>query len=141
MLGIVGYRRESELAVKKHMADEYQIPFEEIENIRIIVAYESEPDYSMSNWFLFIGEDGQLYENHGSHCSCDGFEGQWRPEKTSVEYLLSNKLYLCDVSDETKESIQEYIKKELQTYIPGPLPNRRDAIRATKNKNKIDTVP
>ena len=135
MLGIVGYSGDSELSVKKHMAGEFQIPFESVENIRIIVAYESEQDYSMSNWFLFIGEDGELYENHGSHCSCDGFEGQWGPEKTSVEYLLSNKLCLY-VSDDLKEEVQNHVKSALQNYVPRPLPSRRDAIKATRAKNK-----
>jgi hypothetical protein len=30
---------------------------------------------------------GQLYEVHGSHCSCYGLEGMWKPEEATVESL------------------------------------------------------
>ena len=30
---------------------------------------------------------GQMYEVHGSHCSCYGLERQWRPEATDAELL------------------------------------------------------
>jgi hypothetical protein len=29
----------------------------------------------------------KLYEVNGSHCSCYGLEGQWKPEETSLEAL------------------------------------------------------
>lgn len=31
--------------------------------------------------------DGKLYEVHGGHCSCNGLEGQWDPEETSVQAI------------------------------------------------------
>lgn len=32
--------------------------------------------------------DGKLYEVEGSHCSCNGLEGQWEPAETTAEALL-----------------------------------------------------
>ncbi len=37
--------------------------------------------------FVLFEENGKLYEVHGSHCSCYGLEGQWKPEETSIEAL------------------------------------------------------
>lgn len=31
--------------------------------------------------------DGKMFEAHGSHCSCNGLEGQWSPEEVSIEHL------------------------------------------------------
>lgn len=36
--------------------------------------------------------DKKLYEVNGSHCSCYGLEGQWKPEETSKVALGMRKL-------------------------------------------------
>lgn len=36
---------------------------------------------------VIFHRDGKYYEVHGSHCSCNGLEGQWQPEETSMEAL------------------------------------------------------
>ena len=52
----------------------------------ILLAFYGCADYEGNAFVLFI-KDGQLYEVHGSHCSCNGLEGQWQPEETSWEAL------------------------------------------------------
>jgi hypothetical protein len=42
--------------------------------------------------------NGVLYENHASHCSCFGLEGQWEPEETTVE-ALKKTCSFCFVDD------------------------------------------
>lgn len=37
--------------------------------------------------FILYRKFGQLYEVHGSHCSCYGLEGQWDPEETTIASL------------------------------------------------------
>jgi hypothetical protein len=37
---------------------------------------------------VIFERNGKLYEAHGSHCSCQGLEGQWNPEETSLEALM-----------------------------------------------------
>jgi hypothetical protein len=45
--------------------------------------------YSTENYagdaFVLFEQGGKLFEVNGSHCSCYGLEGQWRPEE--VDYL------------------------------------------------------
>ena len=61
----------------------------------IVAAYEYE-DYSGSAWVLFRGDDGELYEVNGGHCSCNGLEGQWEPERTSIEAIRLRKDHWSD---------------------------------------------
>ena len=39
--------------------------------------------------FVLFRKDGKLYEVNGSHCSCNGLEGSWSPEQTSVAALTA----------------------------------------------------
>ncbi len=48
--------------------------------------YDNE-DYDGSAVVIFK-RDGKLWAVYGSHCSCDGLEGQWEPEETTWEELL-----------------------------------------------------
>lgn len=56
------------------------------EDAKILLAWYGYGDYSGSTFVLFM-QDGKLYEVNGSHCSCNGIEGQWDPEETSIEAL------------------------------------------------------
>lgn len=65
-----------------------------LEGFELLIAYESVGSWGCdsSSFFLFKRKsDGVLFENHGSHCSCYGFEGQFSPEETNLEYLNSDK--------------------------------------------------
>lgn len=55
-------------------------------NAKILFASYRYEDYSGSAFVLF-SEDGELYQVHGSHCSCFGLEDQWSPEKVNLEAL------------------------------------------------------
>ena len=48
----------------------------------ILLADYTYEDYSGSAYVLFE-RAGKLYEVVGSHCSCFGLEGQWKPEETT----------------------------------------------------------
>jgi len=63
-----------------------------LEDGEILIAYESIGNYGCdsSGFFVFMDKDGSLWENHSSHCSCYGMEGQWEPSASSIEYLLSD---------------------------------------------------
>lgn len=54
--------------------------------VNILFGYYSCLDYSGSAFVLFE-QDGKLYEVNGSHCSCNGLEGQWEPEETDLKVL------------------------------------------------------
>lgn len=57
-----------------------------LDGCQFIIADYTYENYSGSSFVLFM-QNGTLYENHGSHCSCYGLEGQWGPEETSVAEL------------------------------------------------------
>lgn len=57
----------------------------------IHLAWYGYGDYSGSSFVLYE-KDGKLYEVNAGHCSCNGLEGQWEPEETSIEALRIRKL-------------------------------------------------
>jgi hypothetical protein len=61
----------------------------------LIVAYYSYEDYAGSAFVVYRdGRDGKLYEVHGSHCSCNGLEGQWHPELVEPSEILRRPSYV-----------------------------------------------
>ena len=65
---------------------EFQISEKDVEGIAVLLAIYTYEDYDGSAFVLFE-RNNKLYEVNGGHCSCYGLEGQWEPEKTSVEAL------------------------------------------------------
>lgn len=107
MLALADLKDYDEKAVKGHISGQYggkesgfsygsptqedeQKLAGELADCEILVAYESVGSWGCdsSSFFLFR-KGGKLYENHGSHCSCYGFEGQWEPEETTRASLLA----------------------------------------------------
>lgn len=88
---------ETDEQIRAHWVSKWEIKQEEAEIYNPIASYESVGDYGCdsSAWFLIQDrETGALLEVHGSHCSCNGFEGQFTPEPTTLEYLKSDKFGL-----------------------------------------------
>jgi hypothetical protein len=54
--------------------------------VRILLAWYCCANYEGSAFVLFM-KDNKLYEVNGSHCSCYGLEGQWKPEETNIQAL------------------------------------------------------
>lgn len=104
--------------VKKHISLNYDYPLEKLDKYDVLVAYESVGNYGCdsSSWILLRDKaTGDLYENHASHCSCYGFEEQFEPESTTIEYLQSDKFYFCcggydDNDEDNKRSVKDYLK-------------------------------
>lgn len=71
---------------KNDVQREFQCSDEEMEGVKILLAWYGYGDYDGSTFVLFE-RDGKLYEVNGSHCSCYGLEGQWDPEETAVAEL------------------------------------------------------
>lgn len=102
LLALGDLKGMTEDQVKDHIASEYRkesgdYPYaeevaqlrDELRGVRVLLAYESVGSWGCdSQSFFLIERDGKLYENHGGHCSCYGFEGQWEPEETEIEALL-----------------------------------------------------
>jgi len=88
--------KDTDDAIRKHLAGEWEAPDNLLKDFKILVAYESVGSWGCdsSAWYLLRHKKTkELYEVHGSHCSCNGFEGQFEPEKTTLIYLKSDKFY------------------------------------------------
>ena len=101
--------------------DEYYNHKEEsskkLDGMSVILAYESVADsgeYAESFFLLKRNYDGALFEVHGSHCSCYGFEGQLDLEETipaALRYRAINGHLLggFDEFEKDEEIIKDYI--------------------------------
>lgn len=101
-----------------HLKDNYA-PFdvELLNDLDPLIAYESVGDYGCdsSSFFLFRNrETNELFEMHGSHCSCMGFENQFSLESVTIEYLKSKHFGIPtggydDQAENNKDKIKKYI--------------------------------
>lgn len=91
--------------------DECAALLAELEDVELILAYESVGSWGCdsSSFFLFR-KDGVLYENHGSHCSCYGFEGQWEPEEVEIEALKKREWFSLGGYDNSPKENEQAIR-------------------------------
>lgn len=93
-----------------------------LKKMKVVFAYESVGSWGCdsSSWFLLKEKgSGKLFEVHGSHCSCYGFEGQFTPEETTIEALQHRAkdgwIFYCggydDDADLNKKSVTSFILK------------------------------
>jgi len=81
---------------KSNTAEDMNFVSEQLEKLDVLIAYESVGSWGCDSTSFFVFKDketGTLYEMHGSHCSCYGFEGQFRLEETTIEALKSRVEY------------------------------------------------
>lgn len=93
--------------------------------IHIIFAHYSaydnadEGDYEMwARVIYFDHTDRQLYEVHGSHCSCYGLEGQWEPKQVTARDILSDIAKTQTYSGSVDETIRQRLIAALRQYAP-----------------------
>lgn len=96
MLALEDLKGMTEFQVKKHLELGYSgegISVAQVtnalEDMDILIAYESVGSWGCDSTSFFVMKDkaGKLYELHGSHCSCYGFEGQFRLEESDTQAL------------------------------------------------------
>lgn len=116
---LAGYMDEE---VRGHIENSYEVSREEVDKYDILIAYESVGSYGCdsSSYFLLKHKDsGVLYETFGSHCSCYGFEGQFQPEVTSIEYLRSDKFNFYNGGydgdpESNRQAITDYVQSDFE---------------------------
>ena len=102
MLALEDMKKFTEEKVKEELETYYSgdgVEKEEVHNFlknaEVLVAYESTGSWGCDSSSFFLFRKGKkrpaYYTVYGSHCSCYGFEGQFVPEKVSVEYLKSKQ--------------------------------------------------
>jgi hypothetical protein len=87
------FEQMTDAEVRSRICSDYAITeADELSRFDVLIAQQYEGAYGCdsNSWFLLRERaTGNLFENHGSHCSCYGFEGQFKPESTTEEYLRS----------------------------------------------------
>jgi len=89
-----------EFKSEEDVMQNFEITSEQLEGVEILYAtyyggYDGEAH-------VIFRKDDKLYEVNGSHCSCYGLEGQWKPEETTVAALL----FRPNVADDAKEILR-----------------------------------
>jgi hypothetical protein len=127
----------SDEALRQHIVNDYQASLDEVNKYEILIAFEECGPWGCdSSSFFLLREKGtkNLFEVHGSHCSCYGFEGQFKPEPTSKEYILSDKFspgYSCN-----KETVSEFVQEKF-----GKKKKKKDGVLTKTEKEQIrDTI-
>lgn len=96
LLTLGDLKGKTDAQIRRHLVDSWKVHPSELCDMDLLVAYESVGDYGCdSSGFYVFRRRNRLYEVHGSHCSCMGFEDQWRPERTSLEYFRSTSFSFC----------------------------------------------
>lgn len=96
---------------KENLMHNFEITEKDLEGCRILfAAYENE---SYEGYALVIfSKDGKLFEVNGSHCSCNGLEGQWSPEETSVDALKMRKYDYGDMKVDLAKFLVDFVFEE-----------------------------
>lgn len=109
MIGIGDYENWSEEKVKQDIIDSYCVEPDLVNKFEIIIAQWYSYQYEGSSFFLLRDkETKEFFENHASHCSCYGFEGQFEPKQTTLTYLRSK--HFAAWGGPSQEEIQEILK-------------------------------
>lgn len=104
--------------VRSKICRDFEVDSLNLDRFQVLAAYMSEGMWGCdsSAWLLLRDRNSKaLFEVHGSHCSCYGYEGQFTPELTSLEYLKSDKFGLsCGGYDNNeahnKSTVVEFLK-------------------------------
>lgn len=110
--------------IKEHIKESYEYKHS-LDNYKIIIAYESVGSWGCDSSSFFVVQDKKtfkLYEVHGGHCSCFGFEEQFElNEETNLEYLSSDNFYFHtggydDSSKENENQVKCFLKELYNKY-------------------------
>jgi hypothetical protein len=112
MLLLEDLKGMSEAEVKLHLVNEYEAEPGIVDDLEILIGYESVGDWGCdsSSYFLLKNKiSDELFEIHGSHCSCYGFENQFDLEPMTLEAIkLRSYLFNTGGYDtESKENVDE----------------------------------
>lgn len=116
-LYLADYKGLEPLELKERIAQDYRIDLQYLILPEILVAYQHEGSWGCdSSAFFLFKRDNKFFEVHASHCSCYGFEGQWEPEETTLEYLKSEKFSFGTGDSDTEHGVHlAAVKEFLQT--------------------------
>ena len=89
----------------KDVISNFEAPADALDNATVHFAEYVDENYEGDAIVIFT-KGGKLFEVNGSHCSCFGLEGQWKPEETSWEAIGMRG------DDRLKALAEEYLAKK-----------------------------
>lgn len=89
MITLGDFTGKTEQEVKDFIVKEFREKEEVIDKITVIVSWVDDGGYD-SSFFILYEQDGQYYSVDASHCSCYGYEDQWKPILTTKEFIKSD---------------------------------------------------
>lgn len=98
------------------LVEDFQVPRGDVVKYDLCIAhmyYDSSGYSAYCKVLLRDKATGEYYFNYGYHCSCSGFEGQWTPEKTSLDTSLGIYGSIGETEEEKKKAsrkIREMLK-------------------------------
>lgn len=97
---------------KEEIAAEFEFDIDILKDCDIICGDYNRDGYEGDHFVLFT-ENGKLYWNFGSHCSCYGLEGQWGPEEVTIQELEKRVKdgYHYGAFHSCLGELKEYLKK------------------------------
>lgn len=107
-----------------------------VDAVHPLFAFYSYEDYSGYAVVLFRDlSDGELYCVEGSHCSCNGLEGQWEPKRITIGAL--NTMYAGGWPN-----IGDFERKEFRNVLDSLENHDVNALQAAEQllKNEIATL-
>jgi len=84
----------------------------------ILFAYYMYEEYS-GRAFVLYQQVRVLYEVHGSHCSCNGLEDSWRPERTTWAALQMRDFDYVLPAGDARDELKRLIKGRGRDYGAG----------------------
>ncbi len=96
------------------MMHDFEIEDSDLKGVEILLASYAYANYS-GDAFVLFSRDGKLFEVDGSHCSCYGLEGQWKPEETTVA-ALRHRMEKGNLGDSYSENL---FATELKSVLDG----------------------
>lgn len=88
LLTLADFTGMSEKNIREHIVRNYEITDGELDKYKLLIVHEAEDCYEGDSHLLLQDkESGKLYANYAGHCSCYGYEGQFKPEETTIEFL------------------------------------------------------
>lgn len=101
----------TEEKICNYLIEDWGAAPDNFDRFHILAAAGDLGEYEESAWFLLRDkETSELFEISGSHCSCYGFEGQFKPAPTTMNYLLSDKFYVYGLDE---EDFQSWLKQQI----------------------------
>ncbi len=117
-LALEDFANMSVKEIKDKIVSDFQVKKSDIEPYKILIAYMHVGSWGCdSSAFLLLQHkiSKELFQVHGSHCSCNGFEEQFSPEKTILDTTMKTYGFFTGGydgnSEHNKKIVQERIEK------------------------------